>query len=420
MTGQLEKEAREIAARAKRASVSMASAPSRQKDAFLEGAAAAFRGGEAALLEANARDVRAAEAKGTATALVDRLRLTPARIRTMADSLIEVSRLPDPVGTVSGMWTRPNGLRVGRMRIPLGVIGVIYEARPNVTSDAAGLCVKAGNAVILRGGSEALESNRAVASLLRAELGGAGLPQDAIQLVERTDHALVDELLKLEDDIDLIVPRGGEGLIRSVAEKSRIPVVKHYKGVCHVYVDEGADLDMARSICVNAKVQRPSVCNAMETMLIHEAIAPHFLPLVGRDLAEAGVELRGCERTRAILREAKPATEDDWSAEYLALVLAVRVVPGIGEAIRHIQTYGSLHTETIVTRDYHRAEQFLREVNSSTVLVNASTRFSDGFELGLGAEVGISTSKIHAFGPMGLEGLTTQKFIVYGTGQVRS
>ncbi|HSR13176.1 MAG TPA: glutamate-5-semialdehyde dehydrogenase, partial [Thermodesulfobacteriota bacterium] len=328
--------------------------------------------------------------------------------------------LPDPVGEVSKMWRRPNGLQVGKMRIPLGVIGIIYESRPNVTSDAAGLCLKAGNAVILRGGSEAIRSNLAVAEVLRKACAGQGLPADAVQVIPTISRSAIEEMLKLEDFIDVIIPRGGEELIRFVVAHSRIPVIKHYKGVCHVYVDAEADLEMARNICFNAKVQRPGVCNAMETLLVHAQIAPSFLPGMAAEFRKAGVELRGCPATRRILNDVKEAREEDWSAEYLDLILAVRVVENMDEAIAHIIRYGSSHTESIVTRDYGSAQKFLREVPSSTVLVNASTRFSDGFELGLGAEIGISTTKLHAFGPMGVEDLTTSKFIVYGSGQIRT
>jgi glutamate-5-semialdehyde dehydrogenase len=306
------------------------------------------------------------------------------------------------------------------MRIPLGVIGIIYEARPNVTADAAALCLKAGNAVVLRGGSEAIRSNVAIALVLRAALAANGLPEDAVVVIERTDREAVDTMLRQEESIDLIIPRGGEGLIRMVAENSRIPVVRHYKGVCHAYVDEGADLGMAVKVVLNSKAQRPGVCNALETLLVHESEAEAFLPLAWAELAKAGVEVRGCARTRAILPGAAEAGEEDWDAEYLDLILSVRVVPSMDEALEHIRRHGSLHTETILTRDHGRAMRFLREVESSLVLVNASTRFNDGFQLGLGAEIGISTTKIHAFGPMGLKELTTSKFIAFGEGQVRT
>jgi len=317
------------------------------------------------------------------------------------------------------MWRRPNGLQVGKMRIPLGVIFIIYEARPNVTADAAALCLKSGNAVILRGGSEAHLSNRAIGTILSQACVETHVPQDAIQVVESRDRDLVNELLQLEEYIDLVIPRGGEELIRNVAANSRVPVIKHYKGVCHVYVDREASLEMAERICMNAKVQRPAVCNAMETLLVHEAIAPAFLPAMLAKLKEAGVEIRGCEKTQALVPNVEPANEADWTAEYLDLILSVRVVQDMDAAIDHIERYGSQHTETIVTSNYSKAREFLDRVNSSAVLVNASTRFNDGDELGLSAEIGISTSKIHAFGPMGLEELTTTKFVVFGDGQVR-
>jgi len=372
------------------------------------------------LIEENEKDVEYARRKGLSKAMIDRLTLDEKAIRAMARGLEEVADLPDPVGKVTSMWRRPNGLLVGRMRIPLGVIGIIYESRPNVTVDAAALCLKAGNAVILRGGSEAINSNTALSLILRGVLRVKGLPENAIQLIPMVDREAVNMMLQLDEYIDLIIPRGGEDLIRAVVSQSRIPVIKHYKGVCHVFVDADADLDMAVRICLNAKVQRPGVCNAMETLLVHKSAAGVFLPAVAEALEKAGVVLRGCERTRAILPGLEEATEKDWHEEYLDLILAVKVVDGIDEAIRHIEKYGSLHTESIVTRDYDNAQRFLKEVNSSTVLVNASTRFSDGFQLGLGAEIGISTTKLHAFGPMGLEELTTQKFIIYGSGQVRT
>jgi glutamate-5-semialdehyde dehydrogenase len=308
---------------------------------------------------------------------------------------------------------------VGRMRIPLGVIGIIYESRPNVTVDASGLCLKSGNAVILRGGSESIHSNLAIASVLQDVLRESPLPAKAIQLIPFTDREAVSTMLQLDEHIDLIIPRGGEELIRAVVAQSRIPVIKHYKGVCHIFVDAHADIDMAVNVCVNAKAQRPGVCNAMETMLVHADIAPAFLPKVAERMQKAGVTLRGCEKTRAILKKIDAATEDDWYAEYLDLILAVRVVSSMDEAIAHIEKYGSLHTEAIITQNYNNSQRFLNEVNSSTVLVNASTRFSDGYELGLGAEIGISTTKLHAFGPMGLEELTTSKFVIFGDGQVR-
>jgi len=328
--------------------------------------------------------------------------------------------LPDPIGKVTSMWRRPNGLLVGRMRIALGVIGIIYESRPNVTVDASALCLKAGNAVILRGGSEAINSNMAIASILQEVLSKSSIPAQAIQVIPFTDREGVSALLQMEEYVDLIIPRGGEELIRAVVAQSKIPVIKHYKGVCHLFVDAYADIEMALDICVNAKVQRPGVCNALETMLVHRDIAEKFLPLAAKKLRKAGVIIKGCEQTKKIIKKIETATEQDWYAEYLDLILAVKVVDDIDAAIAHIEKYGSLHTESIITKDYANAQRFLNEVNSSTVLVNASTRFSDGFELGLGAEIGISTTKLHAFGPMGLEELTTTKFIIYGNGQVRT
>lgn len=368
----------------------------------------------------NSRDLEYAREQGLTSAMIDRLTLGESSIRGMAEGLRQIAALPDPVGEVTGMKRRPNGLIVGKKRIPLGVIGIIYESRPNVTADAAALCLKSGNAVILRGGSEAIHSNLAVARILREVLKETGIPESAIQIISTTDREAVGEMLKLEEYIDLIIPRGGEGLIRAVVEMSRIPVIKHYKGVCHVFVDESADVDMASTICLNAKAQRPGVCNAMETLLVHGGIADAFLPAVAARLREAGVVLKGCEKTRAIITDIEAATEADWYEEYLDLILAVRVVETLDDAVAHIEKYGSLHTESIVTSDYTNAQRFLSEVNSSTVVVNASTRFSDGFELGLGAEMGISTTKLHAFGPMGLEELTTTKFIIYGDGQIRT
>ncbi|MCX5850353.1 MAG: glutamate-5-semialdehyde dehydrogenase [Deltaproteobacteria bacterium] len=372
------------------------------------------------LLEENSKDVIRAKKSGISRAMLERLMLKQATIEQMAKGLREVAALPDPVGKVISMWRRPNGLLVGKMRIPLGVIGIIYESRPNVTADAAALCLKSGNAVILRGGSESIKSNLAIASVLQGVLRETSIPVNAIQVIPMTDREAVSEMLQLEEYIDLIIPRGGEELIRAVVAQSRIPVIKHYKGVCHIFVDARADIDMAVNICLNAKTQRPGVCNAMETMLVHKDIAGKFLPLAANKLKKAGVVIRGCEKTKLILRNIEKAGENDWYAEYLDLILAVKVVENMDEAIAHIEKYGSLHTESIITDDYANSQRFLNEVNSSTVLVNASTRFSDGFELGLGAEIGISTTKLHAFGPMGLEELTTTKFIIYGNGQVRT
>jgi glutamate-5-semialdehyde dehydrogenase len=371
------------------------------------------------LLKENQKDLNLARKSGVSSALLDRIALNAGRIQAMAKGLRDIAALPDPVGEVVKSWRRPNGLQVKRVRIPLGVIAIIYEARPNVTADAAALCVKSGNAVILRGGSEAHFSNRAIGGVLREALAATAVPQAAIQVAESKNRNLVQELLQLEEFIDLIIPRGGEELIRAVVANSRIPVIKHYKGVCHVYVDNEASLEMAERICLNAKVQRPAVCNAMETMLVHEKVAAAFLPSVIAKLRAAGVEVRGCEKTRTLVPGVKAAREADWTTEYLDLILSVRVVQDMDAAIDHVERYGSQHTETIVTANENKAKEFLDRVDSSVVLANASTRFNDGGELGLGAEMGISTSKIHAFGPMGLEELTTTKFIVHGDGQVR-
>lgn len=409
-----------LACDAKKAARVTASLSSEIKNRALIAMADRLIEGMPLLIAENGKDLEKAGAKGLSGAMLDRLRLTEDSIRDMATGLREVAALPDPVGVVTSMWKRPNGLQVGRMRIPLGVIGIIYESRPNVTADAAALCLKSGNSVILRGGSEAFHSNCAITAILQEALRATGIPEAAVQTLATTDRSAVEELLTLEDYIDLIIPRGGEDLIRTVVRLSRIPVIKHYKGVCHVFVDASADLDMAADICLNAKAQRPGVCNAMETLLVHRDIAPSFLPVAAEKLQAAGVALRGCERTRAILPGIGEAAEEDWYEEYLDLILAVRVVDDMDEAMDHIAAYGSLHTEAIVTGDYHNARRFINEVNSSTVLANASTRFSDGFQLGLGAEIGISTTKLHAFGPMGLEELTTTKFIIYGDGQLRS
>lgn len=417
---QITKLINDIASKAKDASRILAKASSNSKDQALLLMSSGILSRSSFIIEENNKDIEDSKAKGISTSFLDRLTLTPSRIKAMADGLKEIASLHDPVGEVVKMWRRPNGLLVGRMRIPLGVIGIIYEARPNVTADGSGLCIKSGNAVILRGGSESIRSNIAIGNVLRDALRKADLPEDSIQIIPVVDRTAVLEMLKLEDYIDLIIPRGGEGLIRFVSENSRIPVIKHYKGVCHIFVDESADLEMAKKISFNAKVQRPGVCNAMETLLVHEKIAGAFLPSIVKTLEEAGVEIRGCRRTREIIPHIKEAAEEDWYAEYLDLILSVKVVKDLDEAISHIEKYGSMHTEAIITENYTNAQSFLNGVNSSTVLVNASTRFSDGFELGLGAEIGISTSKLHAFGPMGVEELTTTKFIIYGNGQIRT
>lgn len=405
---------------AKQGSRSLGKASSEQKNAALLLMARSLEKSAKPLMRENAKDIAFAKKKGLSKALVDRLTLTGKRINEMAQGLREVAALPDPAGEIVRMWQRPNGMSVGRMRVPIGVIGIIYESRPNVTADATSLCLKAGNAVILRGGSEAINSNKAVVKILREAARSAGLHEGAITFIDIPDRAAVMELLKLEGTVDLIIPRGGEGLIRTVTENSRIPVLKHYKGVCHVFVDRDADLDMAGDICFNAKVQRPGTCNAMETMLVDRKIAQAFLPTMLKRFTAAGVSLKGCSETRKIFPKAAAASEADFHNEYLDLVLNVRVVKDIDEAMEHIATFSSAHSDTIVTRDYAKALRFLREVDSSAVLVNASTRLNDGFQFGLGAEIGISTDKIHARGPMGLEELTCTKFIVLGTGQLRS
>jgi glutamate-5-semialdehyde dehydrogenase len=413
---------RAVAVAARAAGREMARLPSARKDAALTAMADAIDGARADLRAENERDLESGRAKGLDAPLLDRLRLSESTLDQMVAGIHQIAALPDPVGAISALTTRPNGLRVGRMRIPLGTIAIVYESRPNVTADAAALCLKAGNAVVLRGGSEAIHSNRAIASRLRAGLEATAIDPGAIQLVDTTDRRAVGELLRHDDLIDLVIPRGGESLIRFVVENTHIPVIKHYKGVCHTYVDRDADAAKAVAITVNGKVQRPAVCNATETLLMHRDAAASLLLPIAKALVDEGVELRVCERTGAILGTAVPhrrATEDDWYAEFLAKVLAVRVVDSIDQAIEHIARYGSDHTETIVTESYTAAMRFLREVGSSTVLVNASTRFADGFELGLGAEIGISTSKLHAFGPMGVRELTTEKFVVFGDGQVR-
>jgi glutamate-5-semialdehyde dehydrogenase len=408
-----------IAADAREASLAMARLSTTAKNDMLQAMAAELQEQAAHLVAENARDLEAGAQKGLSAAMLDRLMLDEKRVAGIADALREVAALPDPVGEVTGMRKRPNELMVGKMRIPLGTIGIIYEARPNVTADAAALCLKAGNAVILRGGSEAIHSNRAIAEILQGVMKRMGIPVAALSLIPFTEREGVLEMLKQEEFIDLIIPRGGESLIRFVVENSRIPVIKHYKGVCHIFVDESSDFDMAERIIVNSKVQRPGVCNALETLLIHKSVAAAFIPRIAATLGGLKVELRGDDQFRRFAPNATPATEADWQAEYLELILACRVVDDMDAAIAHINRYGSLHTESIITSDYSRAQRFIREVNSSCVMVNASTRFADGNQLGLGAEIGISTTKLHSFGPMGLEDLTTTKFIVYGDGQVR-
>jgi glutamate-5-semialdehyde dehydrogenase len=405
---------------ARAASRALACADTRAKNRALAVMAAAIRRDTAALLEANAEDVAAARAAGLDDAMLDRLAMTAKSVESMAAGLEQIAALPDPVGEMGGFAFRPSGIQVGRMRVPLGVIGIIYEARPNVTADAAGLCLKSGNACILRGGSEAIRANRAIAQCVREGLREAGLPESAVQVVETTDRAAVGELITMKPYVDVIVPRGGKSLVERIDREARIPVIKHLDGICHVFIDAGADVEKAVRIADNAKTQRLGTCNTMETLLVHLAIAPTVLPLLARVYADKGIELRGCERTCALLPGIKAATEDDWRTEYLAAILSIRLVDGLDQAIEHINTYGSQHTDSIVTEDYSRARRFLREVDSSSVMVNASTRFADGFEYGLGAEIGISTDKLHARGPVGLEGLTTLKWVVLGDGQIRT
>ena len=410
----------ELGQAARAASRHVAASATAARNGALLAARDALDGARTKLAAANARDMARGVDNGLAAPLLDRLELTPARIDNMLEGLGQVAALADPVGAISDMNTMPSGIQVGRMRVPLGVIGIIYESRPNVTVEAASLCLKAGNATILRGGSEALASNRAIAECLAQGLRQAGLPETAVQVVATPDRAAVGKLITMPEYVDVIVPRGGKGLIERISAESRVPVIKHLDGVCHVYVDDGADEDMALAIAVNAKTQRYGTCNTMETLLVAESVAAALLPRLAQAYAAAGVELRGCERTRAILPQAQVASEQDWREEYLAPILAVRVVDGLDTAIEHINTYSSLHTDSIVTRDHQRAMRFLREVDSSSVMVNASTRFADGFEYGLGAEIGISTDKLHARGPVGLEGLTSQKYVVFGEGQVRT
>jgi glutamate-5-semialdehyde dehydrogenase len=409
----------EKAKEAREGARSLARASSKQKNLALMKMAEALQKRSKELIRENARDIAFARKKGLSKAMIDRLTLNDTRIHEMAQGLVEVAALPDPVGEILRMRQRPNGMSVGRMRVPIGVIGIIYESRPNVTADATSLCLKAGNSVILRGGSEAIHSNRAIVKILRNVVKAEGLHEGAVTFIDIPDREAVMELLKLEGIVDLIIPRGGEGLIRAVAENSRIPVLKHYKGVCHVFVDRDAGLKMAEDICFNAKVQRPGTCNAMETMLVDRKIAKAFLPGMAGRFKKAGVVMKGCPETRKIARGVIAAKEEDYYNEYLDLVMNVRVVKDIDEAMEHIAKYSSAHSDTIVTKDYAKGMRFLREVDSSAVLINASTRLNDGFQFGLGAEIGISTDKIHARGPMGLEELTCTKFIVLGNGQLR-
>lgn len=413
----------DVGQRARAASRLIARAATAARDRALAATAAAIRREASALKAANEKDLAAARAAGHDPAFVDRLALTDAVIESMASGLEQIVALPDPVGEILDMRFRPTGIQVGRMRVPLGVIGIVYESRPNVTIDAAGLCIKSGNATILRGGSEAIHSNQALAALIREGLRDAGLPEDAVQVIETTDRAAVGELITHPEWVDVIVPRGGKSLIERISRESRVPVIKHLDGICHVYIDDDADLDMAVRIADNAKTQRYSPCNTMETLLVAEGVAAEVLPRLGRLYADKGVELRGDARTRQILSTAgvacNEATEEDWRTEYLAPILSIRVVAGLDEAMDHIAAYGSQHTDAIVTENHSRAMRFLREVDSASVMINASTRFADGFEFGLGAEIGISTDKLHARGPVGLEGLTSLKYVVFGHGEIR-
>ncbi|MBO3275246.1 glutamate-5-semialdehyde dehydrogenase [Pseudomonas schmalbachii] len=403
---------------AREASRVIARATTAQKNRALLAAADALDAARAQLTEANEKDLAAGRANGLEPALLDRLALTPARIDSMIEGLRQVATLPDPVGAIRDMSSRPSGIQIGKMRVPLGVIGIIYESRPNVTIDAASLCLKSGNATILRGGSEAIHSNRAIAACIQKGLADAGLPAAVVQVVETTDRAAVGALISMPEFVDVIVPRGGKGLIERISRDARVPVIKHLDGICHVFVDAQADLDKARSIAFNAKCYRYGICGAMETLLVDASVAAAFLPAMAAQYREKGVELRGCERTREVI-EALPATEEDWSTEYLAPILSIRVVDGLEQAIEHINHYGSHHTDAIVTEHQGHARRFLAEVDSSSVMLNAPTCFADGFEYGLGAEIGISTDKLHARGPVGLEGLTCEKYVVIGDGQLR-
>ncbi|MGI8740226.1 MAG: glutamate-5-semialdehyde dehydrogenase [Gammaproteobacteria bacterium] len=411
---------REMGVKARVAARELARVESGAKNAALVAIARAIDTSVAPLAAENRKDLETGRRRGLDHALLDRLTLNDARIAAMAEGLRQIAALTDPVGTITDLAFRPSGIQVGRMRVPLGVIGIVYESRPNVTADAAGLCLKSGNAAILRGGSEAYHSNQAIARCIRAGLDEAGAPRDSVQVVETTDRAAVGAMLAMREYVDVIIPRGGKGLIERASRESKIPVIKHWDGICHVYIDDRADLNKAEEIAVNAKTHRYGVCNAMETLLVAQGVADKILPRLKRRFDSKGVELRGCARTCAVLPDIAAATEADWGTEYLAPVLSIRVVADLDDAMAHIAAYGSDHTDTIVTEDYTRARRFLREVDSSSVMVNASTRFADGFEYGLGAEIGISTDKLHARGPVGLEGLTSQKFVVFGDGQIRA
>ncbi len=412
-------EIRNLASQCRDAAQQLGQLSSTARSALLSAMADALDADAPSILAANARDLQAASDKGVGAAMLDRLALNPARLAGVADAVREVAALPDPVGEVTRDYVRPNGIRVQKVRVPLGVIAMIYEARPNVTADAAALCIKAGNGVILRGGSEALHSNTAIAASLRRALADAGLPEAALTLVQDLRRETMLELLQLNDLVDLAIPRGGEGLIRFVAEHARVPVIKHYKGVCHLFVDDSADIELAIGLLVDGKVSRPAACNSLETLLVHEAIAPRFLPVAAAALRERGVALRCDPATLALVADALPASEEDYAAEYLDLILAIRIVPDLETAITHVQRYSSDHTEVIATGEPAHGEAFVQALRSAVVMVNASSRFSDGGELGLGAEIGISTTRLHSYGPMGLEALTVERFVVRGQGQVR-
>jgi glutamate-5-semialdehyde dehydrogenase len=409
-----------MAKAAKKASYILGQLSSREKNTALRKMAGSIERNKSYILRENAKDIRAAKKARLKSSLIDRLKLNQKRIRSMVVSLNEIAKLDDVVGGMSQLRRRPNGLLIGKMKVPIGVIGIIYESRPNVTSDCAGLCIKSGNSVILKGGSEAVNSNNAIYKCLQKGISNTPVPKESITLIASKERAAVTELLKLNNYVDLIIPRGGEGLINLVARKSRIPVVKHYKGVCHVYVDSDADLNTAHKIAINAKVQRPGVCNAMETLLVHKDVAARFLPVLAHDLKKRNVEIRGCDKTKKIVKWAKKANEKDWSTEYLDLILSVRIVKDADQAIEHIIAYGSNHSDAIITDNYKNAMRFLNRVDSACVYLNASTRFTDGYEFGMGAEIGISTDKLHARGPMGLEELTTYKYIILGKGQIRT
>jgi glutamate-5-semialdehyde dehydrogenase len=404
--------------RARAASRLLAAAATGDKNRALEAIADAIDQARQTLASENRKDLEAGAAKGLDAALLDRLELTPARIDSMIEGVRQIAGLPDPIGEIFDMNYRPTGIQVGRMRVPLGVVGIIYESRPNVTADAAALCLKSGNAAVLRGGSEAFHSNQAIAKAVHQGLEAAGLPADAVQVIGTTDRAVVGEMIAMPEFIDVIIPRGGKGLIERISQGARVPVIKHLDGICHVYIDDQADMEKAFNVALNAKTQRYGTCNTMETLLVHQDAAAQILPRLAAAYGEKGVELRGCEATRKVI-DCASATEEDWQTEYLAPILSIRLVDGLESAIDHINTYSSQHTDSIITENYTRARQFLRDVDSSSVMVNASTRFADGFEYGLGAEIGISTDKFHARGPVGLEGLTSVKFIVLGDGQVR-